>query len=100
VLYIDQTNPAFAPHGLLSGLPGRSSRILLRIDGRARRVPTKTTLTVPAGGDVVVETAGGGGWGPPIERDPDALAADVRDGVVTARGSRAYAAPRRGRKGA
>lgn len=98
VLYIDQTNPAFAPHGLLGGHPGRSSRIFLRVDGRARRVPTKTTLTVPAGGDVVVETAGGGGWGPPSERDPDALAADVRDGVVTARGSKAYAGRRRGRK--
>lgn len=98
VLYIDQTKPAFAPHGLLGGHPGRSSRIFLRVDGRARRVPTKTTLTVPAGGDVVVETAGGGGWGPPSERDPDALAADVRDGVVTARGSKAYAGRRRGRK--
>jgi N-methylhydantoinase B len=98
VLYIDQTNPAFAPQGLLGGQPGRSSRIFLRVDGRTRRVPTKTTLTVPAGGDIVVETAGGGGWGPPSERDPDALAADVRDGVVTARGSRAYAGPRRGRK--
>ena len=98
VLYIDQTNPTFAPQGLLGGHPGRSSRIFLRVDGRARRVPTKTTLTVPAGGDVVVETAGGGGWGPPSERDPDALAADVRDGVVTARGSRPYAGRRRGRK--
>ena len=98
VLYIDQTNPTFAPQGLLGGHAGRSSRIFVRVDGRARRVPTKTTLTVPAGGDVVVETAGGGGWGPPSERDPDALAADVRDGVVTARGSRAYAGRRRGRK--
>jgi N-methylhydantoinase B len=99
VLYIDQTTPAFAPHGLLGGHPGRWSRIFVRVDGRARRVATKTTLTIPAGGDVVVETAGGGGWGPPSERDPGALGADVRDGVVTARGSRAYAARRRGKEG-
>lgn len=90
VLYIDQTNPEFAPHGLLGGRPGRSSRMFLRVDGRVRRVPTKTTLVVPAGAEVVVETAGGGGWGPPSERDPASLAADVRDGAVGAKGAETY----------
>ena len=28
-------------------------------------------------------TGGGGGFGPPAERDPDAVRADVRDGHVT-----------------
>jgi N-methylhydantoinase B len=28
-------------------------------------------------------TGGGGGWGEPAERDPAAVAADVREGYVT-----------------
>ncbi|HXF36234.1 MAG TPA: hydantoinase B/oxoprolinase family protein [Actinomycetota bacterium] len=91
VLYIDQTDPAFAPHGLLGGLPGRPAAIRLREGGRARRIPTKTTLLVRAGAEVVVETAGGGGWGRPEERDRELLARDLADGVVTPRGALAYA---------
>jgi N-methylhydantoinase B len=90
VLYVDQTNPRFAPHGLLGGGTGQPSRIFLRVAGRTRRVPTKTTLLVPAGAEVVVETSGGGGWGPPGERDPGSLVADVRDGVVGTKGAGAY----------
>lgn len=68
VLYIDQTNPDFAPQGLAGGLPGAPSRLALRVGGRRRAVPTKTTTFVPEGVEVIVETAGGGGWGPPGER--------------------------------
>ncbi len=89
VLYIDQTNEGFAPHGLAGGAPGRPARMRVRADG-VRRVPTKTTLVVPAGSEVTVETAGGGGWGPPPARDPSALAADLRDGVVTRAGEASY----------
>jgi N-methylhydantoinase B len=69
VLYIDQTNPDFAPQGLAGGLPGTPSRLSLRVGRRRRSVPSKTTTFVPEGAEVVVETAGGGGWGPPEERD-------------------------------
>ena len=92
VLYIDQTNPALAPHGLLGGLPGRPAAIRLREDGRVRRLPTKTTLLVRAGAEVIVETAGGGGWGLPEDRDPELLGRDLADGVVTRRGAAAYGA--------
>jgi N-methylhydantoinase B len=83
VLYIDQTDPAFAPSGLGGGEAGRPASIRLRVDGSRRRIPTKTTLEVPAGAEVVVETAGGGGWGPAVDRDPDAVRRDLRDGVVS-----------------
>jgi len=89
VLYIDQTNPTFAPHGLAGGKRGAPSRMRVRMDGR-RKVPTKRTLSVPAGGEITVETAGGGGWGRPSERDPVALAEDLRDGVITRTGAAAY----------
>jgi N-methylhydantoinase B len=89
VLYIDQTDARYAPHGLAGGRPGAPARMRVRFDG-VRRTPTKTTLLVPKGGEVIVETAGGGGWGPPTERDPAALTADLDDGVVTQRGRASY----------
>ena len=90
VLYVDQTNPAFAPAGIGGGRPGRP--VTLRINGR--RVATKSTLLVTAGTEIVVETAGGGGWGAPAERDPDALGTDLREGVITAAAARDYEARR------
>jgi N-methylhydantoinase B len=84
VLYIDQTNPAFAPHGLLGGGPGRPARLSLRVGARRRSIPTKTSLLVPSGAEVVVETAGGGGFGPPEERDTEAVARDTQDGIAAA----------------
>ncbi|KAB2343053.1 hydantoinase B/oxoprolinase family protein [Actinomadura rudentiformis] len=35
-----------------------------------------------------IRTTGGGGWGDPFDRDPSAVAADVRDGKVTLTGAR------------
>lgn len=88
VLYVDQTNPAFAPAGVEGGRSGRPSSISLRVGGRRRRLPTKTTLEVPEGAEVIVETAGGGGWGPPAARDADAVRRDARDGLVPRRDAR------------
>ncbi|MCC5576959.1 hydantoinase B/oxoprolinase family protein [Microtetraspora sp. AC03309] len=43
---------------------------------------------VRAGEIVRVRTTGGGGWGSPYDRDPEAVAADVRDGKVSAEAAR------------
>ena len=47
-------------------------------------LPAKVTLEI--GGDTVVsrEEAGGGGWGDPARRDPQAIAADLRNGKICA----------------
>jgi len=37
---------------------------------------------------VVMDAAGGGGYGDPRERDSDALARDIREGKVTPQGAR------------
>jgi N-methylhydantoinase B len=49
-------------------------------------------LALRAGDCVVVQTGGGGGWGAPFERDPEAVLRDVRDGLL----SRVRAAERYG----
>ena len=42
---------------------------------------------VPPGDRLVVEMPGGGGMGPPKERDPEAVRRDVRLGYVSAEGA-------------
>jgi N-methylhydantoinase B len=46
-------------------------------------MPSKFSRPVVAGDRFYHRTAGAGGWGDPLGRDPDAVAADVRDGVLT-----------------
>ncbi|GAA3466937.1 hydantoinase B/oxoprolinase family protein [Nonomuraea roseola] len=43
---------------------------------------------VRAGEVIRIRTTGGGGWGSPYERDPERVAADVRDGKVSVEGAR------------
>ncbi len=64
------------PAGVAGGEPGALGENL--IDGEP--VPSKTTREVTAGTTVVVRTPGGGGYGDPDERDPDAAAVDRTDG--------------------
>lgn len=57
-----------------------------RHDLKANRMQLK------AGDTVVIKTGGGGGWGDPLERDPEAVAQDVRDGSISrARAEARYA---------
>jgi N-methylhydantoinase B len=78
------------PPGVLGGAAGAPSRHgLTRADGTELRLPSKATnLTIAAGDLVRLETAGGGGWGPPAEREPDAVLQDVLDGKVSAAAAR------------
>ena len=73
----------FAPWGLMGGLPGRTQHFILDPEGAApQELPSKCTIEVPQGGRVRVETAGGGGFGPPEERCSTLSARDLRDGKM------------------
>ena len=39
---------------------------------------------VPADSEVIVRTGGGGGWGDPLDRDPEMVRADVIEDFVSA----------------
>ena len=73
------------PAGVLGGADGAPSRHwLVRADGTEVRLPSKATnLTIAAGDLVCLETPGGGGWGPPAEREPDAVLRDALDGKIS-----------------
>jgi N-methylhydantoinase B len=75
----------FPPAGVLGAAAGAPSRHrLLRADGTALALPSKVTnLTIGAGDVISMETAGGGGYGPPAERDPAQVLQDVLDGKVS-----------------
>lgn len=55
-----------APQGAAGGLPGACAAARIeRADGRVDLLPAKARAQWQAGDRLVVETAGGGGWGPP-----------------------------------
>jgi N-methylhydantoinase B len=76
------------PHGACGGGDGATgSHTLVTVapDGSTgrRTLPAKTTLQVDAGQTLVVQTAGGGGYGDPALRDAAAIARDSADGIAT-----------------
>ena len=71
------------PHGLFGGQPGMKASYVLNPDGEARPLTSKSITRLSPGDTVSFQTPGGGGYGPPEERDPDLVARDVRDGKVS-----------------
>ncbi len=61
---------ALRPKGLQGGGDGRLGRNLLRRHGRSVVLPSKATLEIRRDDVLVIETPGGGGWGPPDLRGP------------------------------
>jgi N-methylhydantoinase B len=74
--------------GVLGGHPGAVGTIRCRAtDGTM--IPAPAYGTVRCGPmELSIESAGGGGWGDPIERDPEAVRRDVLDGFVSEEAAR------------
>lgn len=77
------------PWGLEGGGEGTTGDVVLHRPGEPDQVMHKE-WDVPVGpGDVLeVRTGGGGGFGPAFERDPEAVALDVRRGYVSREAAR------------
>lgn len=73
------------PWGLFGGLPGALTRMDVTYpDGSVHHVNSKDLVErIPAGSVLHKWTGGGGGFGDPLERDPELVAADVANGVVS-----------------
>ncbi|HVL76765.1 MAG TPA: hydantoinase B/oxoprolinase family protein [Noviherbaspirillum sp.] len=75
----------FGPAGAFGGKDGGRAR-LIRNPGTPNEaaLPSKTSnLVLKAGETVRIETPGGAGYGPPEDRSPALLAADLRGGKVS-----------------
>lgn len=79
----------FPPHGVDGGKHGAPSANLLLRGDEDRMLPTKFTTSLICGDIFETQLAGGGGHGEPLERSPDAVLEDVRDGKVTPEHARA-----------
>ncbi|MEM7694064.1 MAG: hydantoinase B/oxoprolinase family protein [Pseudomonadota bacterium] len=80
------------PWGVNGGEPGmRSTKRLVRVNGREENIPSKCDRVAVEPGDVLhFNTWGGGGWGNPLEREPATVLADIERGLVTVEGARRY----------
>ena len=80
------------PWGVNGGKPGtRARKILEKPDGSQTIVANKLdSLAVEEGDLLHFITWGGGGWGNPLDREPDIVAKEIRQGLVTAAGARSY----------
>ncbi len=80
------------PWGVRGGEPGmRSTKRLVRADGSEEWLPAKCDGVKVQEGDVLYfNTWGGGGWGDPLERDPELVRIDVMRGLVSAKGAARY----------
>jgi len=72
-----------SPWGLAGGGAGKRSRCYLKKGIETELLPGKTTRTVPCSCSLVLETAGGGGFGDPLKRETGAVREDVLDGLVS-----------------
>jgi N-methylhydantoinase B len=75
----------FPPPPLAGGEPGEAGH--LRTNNQAPLRAKETTM-LPPDTVVTIEIPGGGGYGSPLQRAPEAVLADVRDGYVTIEAAR------------
>ncbi len=71
------------PYGLYGGRPATGSTNVLYGSDGGEELPTMISTTMAAGERIYHRQAGGGGWGNPMERDPGAVARDVKNGKVS-----------------
>ena len=69
----------FPPRGRDGGGSGAKGRISL---GSGTELRNKGFQTIPTGDRLIVEMPGGGGYGDPMTRDPEEVAADVLSGFI------------------
>ncbi|MFL2769637.1 MAG: hydantoinase B/oxoprolinase family protein [Rhodospirillaceae bacterium] len=70
----------FPPRGLRGGTDGAAGTDYLN----GERIPAKVRLDMQRDDIVTFDTPGGGGFGPPEDRDPAKIKSDVENGLVTA----------------
>lgn len=73
----------FPPYGLAGGKPGSLGRLVRIRDGVETPIPPKSDGVILKRGDILrLETSGGGGFGDPARRAPEAAARDKELGYV------------------
>jgi N-methylhydantoinase B len=72
--------------GIAGGRPGAPNRLELKIGGAAEEAGETSRLVHHEAGEAIrYHYGGGGGWGDPLDRDPEQVLADVLDEYVSLR---------------
>jgi len=80
----DMGRQQYPPWGIEGGKPGAASATLMKLPTESAFKPVSVVRhMVPARTAAIVATAGGGGWGNPMERDPKLVQQDVLEGYVS-----------------
>jgi len=83
VLQVRSDRHDFRPYGLYGGSPGQPSQNVMNPGTENRQLPGKLTMTMKRGDVFSHRSAGPGGWGDPLERDPARVARDVKNEFVS-----------------
>jgi N-methylhydantoinase B len=78
----------WGPHGVFGGHDARVAEYVHIRDDVETRLSAKSTVDLVPGDVISIRTCGGGGYGPPEERDPAAVLRDVLEGKVSAERAR------------
>ena len=75
----------FPPRGVLGGRPGAPSKQrLIRADGTVEDLPSKiTNVSIHAGDLIWMSEPGGGGYGDPLDREPERVLEDLLDEKIS-----------------
>ncbi|MCB0156415.1 MAG: hydantoinase B/oxoprolinase family protein [Anaerolineae bacterium] len=73
----------WGPAGLFGGQPGRRASYFLLSAAGETELGSKVTVLLHPGQAISYRTCGGGGYGPPTEREPGLVLRDVRDGKIS-----------------
>jgi N-methylhydantoinase B len=72
------------PWGLWGGRDGEAGSYLLRLPGENEfKAMVGAHIPVPLSSEAIVRTGGGGGWGDPLERDPELVRQDVVEDFIS-----------------
>ena len=83
VVQVRSDRQTHRPYGLYGGKPGAPGEVVLNPGAEARTLPSKVTMTCRRGDVVRWVLPGGGGWGDPLEREPQRVLRDVRNELVS-----------------
>ena len=78
------SNHRYGAWGVFGGKSPRPSRTVIRSNGAEEQLDVLETRRIRAGAVVSLEQSGGGGYGDPLRRPPEAVLDDVRNGYVSA----------------
>lgn len=73
-----------APWGLKGGIQGEKAEYsIIREVGKKEVLPSKCTVSIKRGEELVIKTPGGGGYGNPLNRDPEKVLDDYKNDLVS-----------------